>query len=187
MGKRFKNYRFALKTLINPENGTASTAPANTALANFQEYASGAKKVTYTRDADSKPGELVKVAINPFALPLNASSLVKTFFSKRVQDTTTLNTVTTACNHSSADSVINELNGFIPAKAVVFVPGGDPPTVDPKSQITGVSYKVVPGASYTFPYGQATGELTESEVRANILTAVNTIARATVSFESENY
>lgn len=188
MGKRFKNYRFALKTLINPDTGTGSNPPSGTALANFQQYISGQKQISYTRDEASKPGEIVRVAINPFALPLNATNLVLVPFSKRVQDATDVNSVETACNHSSATGVINELNGFIPAKAVVFVSGGTAPSTDPKSQITGVPYKARSGSSYTLPYGQATGELTESEVRANILAAVEALpASATVSFNSEEF
>ncbi len=188
MPRRYKNYRFALKTLVNPETGIASTPATGTALANFQEYISGQKKVSYERADGSKPGQLIKVAINPFALPLAATSLVKIPFSKRTNDNTNITTVKTACNHNDASSVLLTLNGFIPAKAVVFVAGGTAPATDPKSQITGVAYKPKAGNSYSLPYGQKTGKLTESEVRADILAAVEGLSSdATVSFDSEEY
>ncbi len=186
--RRFKRYKFALQSLINPDTGASSNPAAGTALANYQEYASGAKKITYTRAETSKPGEIVRIAINPFALPLNTANLVKVPYSKRTQDATTVNTVETACNHSSADGVLLELNRFVPAKAIVSVPSGaTAPSTNPKSQITGVPYVPSLTNSYTFPYGQKTGELTESEVRGSILTAVDAIAGATVSFNSEEF
>lgn len=186
MARRFKNYKFALETLRNPDTNAPSPPPAGTALENYKKYRGGETILDYTRENTSKPQELLVVAINPFGLTLNTTSLVRVKFSKRVNDNTTLNTIKTVCNQQSADTVVTDLKGFIPAKAVVFVEGGTPPTTPPKSQITGVSYNPIPGNSYTFPYGQATGKIVESEVRADILTAVDALtAESTVSFSSE--
>ncbi len=186
MARRFKNYKFALETLRNPDTNVASPPPTGTALDNYKKYRGGEITLDYTRENTSKPQELLVVAINPFGLTLATTSLVRVKFSKRVDDNTTLNSIKTVCNQQSADTVLTDLSGFIPAKAVVFVEGGTSPTTPPKSQITGVPYNPVPGNSYTFPYGQDTGKTVESQVRADILTAVDGLtAQSTVSFSSE--
>lgn len=70
MGKRFNNLDAALKYLRAPgatTGTTAVTAPTGSQLAEYQEFKSGKKIVSYTRSADSKPGNIEEVALEPFS------------------------------------------------------------------------------------------------------------------------
>jgi hypothetical protein len=67
MAKRFARLKYALSTLRTPlGTGVIPDAPTGTIARKFQDYQAGKVKLNYTRDAASKPGEILKVSILPF-------------------------------------------------------------------------------------------------------------------------
>lgn len=187
MTKRFSRLKYALRAIQDPtSDGTANQPPNGSILENYTEFASGSRQVSYPRDANSLPGEFTPIGVNPFGLPDNASNIVRTGISDRVLTANAISTVRTAANiETDAELAVLELRGFVPAKAVVFIADATQPTQPETSQITGLKYKKRAGVSYTIPYGQNTGAVHESVVRGNIIAAVESIDRASVSFKSE--
>lgn len=187
MARRFKNLDYALKLLRTPTGtGTPPSAPAGSILKEYQDYASGAKAITYTRTEDSKPEAILKISVLPFFFGGVDGSEAIVSQSKRSDDNSALSGIQTACNQKAVDLDTHKtLRGFIPAKATVFdFTGG---TTTPNSKITGVKYTKRTGKSYTFPYGASAAEKAEGNVRKDILTAVTAVATASVSFTSEKY
>ena len=185
MGKRFNRLDYALKSLRTPTGtGTTPDAPTGSILANYQEVASGKKTLSYPRAEASKPGNILQVSVLPFFFGGTTGSEAIVSFSKRVSDETTLDTVESACNHIVVDvDAHQEVKGFFPAQATVAVFDGT--DSNKTSQITGVPYNSKDRKSYTFPYGASATEKAEGNVRKDILTAVNALANASVSFSSE--
>ena len=185
MTKRFSRLKYGLAMLRTP-NGTGAIpdAPANTIAKEFQEFQAGKKKLTYPRGEDSKPGNLQKVSILPFYFAGEAGKETIVTQSLRADEAADLNAVQTACNQVAADLDTHiKLFDFIPAKAVVFDYTGA--TAKETSQITGVPYDKRVGKSYTFPYGASATEQAERNVRQDILSAVQALTTASVSFTSE--
>lgn len=77
------------------------------------------------------------------------------------------------------------VDGFSPAKAVIFLPGTGSTTT--KSRITGQNYKKRLGSTYTLPFGKRdlAGARDQRGMRGRILGTV--IAGASVSFKEESY
>lgn len=188
MARRNKILRKSLRYLQNPSGSTQNEPPAGSILANYKNYVAGVSLPNYPRPEASKPGELLDVAINPFFSPLGTAdeNKIAVKLSKRSNDATGVDSVQVACNiDASVPAGVLPNRDFDPAKVTVFVAGATPTTSLETSQITGIQYRAVNGDSYTFPYGQATGELYEQDVRATILTAIQGIAGARGSFTPE--
>lgn len=186
--RRFSRLRYALKSLQSPLGGTDNNPAAGSILGNYKDFRDGKIVVDYTRDAASKPGSLVEVAVSPFYKILDATTPARVKMSKRVLDQGALAGTRTASNLiTTVPAGAVEEQDYVPAKAIVFIPGVQAETLE-TSQITGVKYNPKEGASYTIPLGQATGEIYEGEVRGLVLVAVAAIAgtiKSTVSFTSE--
>ena len=183
--KRFSRLRYGLTMLQNPTTGaSAGDPPAGSVAAEFKEFISGEKNISYTRDAASKPGSIEKVSVLPFYFAGATGKETIVSQSARADTRTELDGVQTACNQIAADlDTHSRLANFIPAKAVVFDYSGT--TTAATSQITGLRYDKRNGASYTFPYGASATEQAERNVRQDILTAVQALGTASVSFTSE--
>lgn len=186
MARRFAKLKYGLDMLRAPNSTTpAPDAPAGTVARKFQDYKGGKVKLTYTRSAASKPGEIIKVSILPFHFGGEAGSEAIVAQSKRADEKSEMSGVQTQCNQITVNSVIHKkLARFIPAKATVFDYGTT--TTSETSQITGIRYDKKAGNSYTFPYGASTAEKAEREVRKGILAAVETLGTASVSFKGES-
>lgn len=186
--RRFSRLSYALKSLQSPLGGTDNNPVTGSILANYKDFRDGKTVVNYTRAPESLPGNLVEIAVNPFFKVLDATTPARVKISKRVLDQAGLSSVRTAANIlTTVPEGAVELKNYVPAKAIVFIPGVQSNTKKP-SQITGVTYNPKEGNSYTIPFGQATGEIYEGEVRGLILTAVAGIGgaiKSTVTFTSE--
>ena len=158
MAKRFSRLQYALQALRTPNSAAAAPdAPAGTIARRFQDYKAGKVTVSYTRTAESKPGEILKVSILPFYFGGVAGSEAIVAQSKRADDKSELDGVQTQCNQITVNAEIHaKLAKFIPAKATVFDYGAT--TTPETSKITGISYDKKVGNSYTFPFGAGTAE-----------------------------
>lgn len=185
--KRFSKLKYGLTMLRSPNStGDTPDAPAGTVAKNFQDFAAGKKKLSYPRDEASKPGELLKISVLPFYFGGAAGKETIVTQSRRGDEQGSMNGVQSACNQIAADPETHSvLRGFVPAKAVVFDFGTA--TTSTTSQITGIRYDKRNGNSFTFAYGASATENAEGNVRADILTAVDAIGTASVSFTSEKY
>lgn len=186
MSKRFKALNTALKYLATSDADDNPQAPTGTYLRKYQDWKSGARDIEYTREAASKPQEILQAELNPFGLAETAANAVLVALSKRASLASIGNTMKTACNYETENlGETKKLAGFIPAKATVFIGVGTTSGTPETSKITGAKYKKRGGASYTFPYGASTTKPREGEVRTAILTALASNTNASVSFTSE--
>jgi hypothetical protein len=84
-------------------------------------------------------------------------------------------------------TLIRKLRRFSPAKVIVFLPeaGGTPTT--PKSTITTLEYKKIPGESFTFPFGKRNvpGFRDWLEIMVSLENTLTSGTRA--SFTTENF
>ena len=185
MGRRYSRLKYGLKLIRNLSDvDTPTDAPAGSALAEYQKFVKGDKTITIDRATDSLPGKILKVAINPFGVPLAPENQVTVSFSDRVNTDSPIAAVKAACNHSEAGADDEVVRNFVPAKAIVSIPATA--TTTETSGVTGLRYKTKKAKSYTYPYGQATGKLHESVVRADITAAITAGSdTATVTFNSE--
>lgn len=186
MGKRFSRYDFALEVIrTNNDLDTPTNAPSNTPLEQYQKYKKGDFVPTYERDENSLPEKILSVGILPFGVALEGSSEYLVPFSKRTKDFD-LPAVLTACNHVDPDpGSMVEAKGFIPAKAIITVPGTGAETEE-ESQITGRKYRKIPKRSFTYPYGKDTTNSYEAAVREDILSAATENSENNrVTFSSE--
>lgn len=183
--KRFSRLQYGLTMLRTPTGtGTIPDAPTGTVAKEFQDFKAGKKDINYPRAEASKPGSIKKVSILPFYFAGATGKETIVSLSQRADDKTELASVESACNHIAADYDLHgTLANFIPAKAVVFDAGSTSTTAT--SQITGKRYEKRAGASYTYPYGASATEQAERNVRQDILTAVQALTTASVSFSSE--
>lgn len=186
MPKRFNNLEAALKYL-NPrgtDGDSTSEAPAGSQLRYYQDWRSGKRAVEYgDRDAASRPGDLKRVGIKPFAFPAADTTEYVVDLSSRAESNLTAAGVTKATlgvsdDTSSASTVIN----FIPAKIIVTVVGTT--ATNAESKITGRKYKKKNNSSYTFPFGRISANPTYSEQRAALLNNASASNRV-VSFQNE--
>ncbi|NJO98636.1 MAG: hypothetical protein HC764_23730 [Pleurocapsa sp. CRU_1_2] len=176
-----------METLRTPNStAPAPDAPAGTVARKFQDYKAGKVTVSYTREASSKPGEILKVSILPFYFGGVAGTEAIVAQSKRADDKAELSGVQTQCNQVTVNAETHaKLSRFIPAKATVFDYGTA--TTSETSKITGIRYDKKAGNSYTYPFGANTTEKTPGEVRKGILAAVTALGTASVSFSDERY
>jgi hypothetical protein len=93
MAKRFRALEQGLKYLRVGTSDTNPQAPAGTPLRQYQDWKAGTRTITYTREAASKPGKILKVGVNPFAYPVSAESLALVSLSKRANDNSSANTI----------------------------------------------------------------------------------------------
>ncbi len=191
MGKRFNNLDAALKYLRAPGATTGTTtitAPAGSQLAEYQEYKSGKKIITYTRDATSKPGNLAEAFIKPFGLPTADTKVFIVDYSARAKTGISTSGVSdTVLGHEASSAEASRVYGFTPAKAVVTVTGTGEGTATP-SKITGRSYKKKTNNSYTYPLGRTTANPSFSEQKGAVTAAVATGGtNRGVSFKPEIY
>jgi hypothetical protein len=191
--KRFSRYEFALKSLRPKStdvdaNPIVPDAPTNTALREYQLFASGKKTMNITRSGASLQGSIVQAVIQPFGLPDTVANKINVALSARARDgvgTLSLS-LTDNLNHLVGGSG-RDLPGFIPAKVLVKNTGTAATT--PISQITGQEYKTKKGPTYTLPFGAGAGtnEKFELEARETIFAVISTaLPRAGVTFKSEN-
>jgi hypothetical protein len=195
MAKRFSDLKKALKYIQSTTwtpGDPISNAPSNSALGNFQAWLSGNNREVGTRDAQSKTGGFEKVSINPFAYQLDPDGEILIPISKRALERDSISAVRVASNvvTSPAPSAKAPPRGFIPAKAIVFIPSVQS-DVKSTSNITGLKYNGKEGTSYTIPMGQATSEIYESQVQGLVRDAVDAlpdlVLPATVTFKSEQW
>jgi hypothetical protein len=193
MAKRFKNLEAALSYLRAPsadENAIAPDAPAGSQLAKYQEYAAKKRAISYTRDAGSKPGNIKKIVIQPFAVDPAETLGIIVPISKRAQDGLTLTGLNAdVLNHTATLTGGISQRGFIPARATVNVVGTGDGTPE-NSKITGRKYQKKNSNSYTLPFGQGSEATASSyaEVKAAIVAAVSAgSGNRSVSFTPERY
>lgn len=182
MAKRFSRLKYALRTIQSP-TGTSNNQPAaGSILEKFQQYQVGGADINYPRAATSKPKSLLQFAVQPFAFAVGTTyALVP--LSQRVDENTGIDAVQTACNLAPATTAGAAIfRGFIPAKVTVMIKGAQSDT-QKFSQITGIPYNPVEGASYTLPYGKSATNENEMEVR-NAITAAANVAWS-LNFNSE--
>lgn len=188
MPKRFNNLEAALKYL-NPrgtDGDSTSEAPAGSQLRYYQDWKSGKRAVEYgDRDAASKPGDLKRVGIKPFAFPDADTSLYIVDFSSRAESNLSAVTLTKA-KLGIEDNIENGINtvNFIPAKVVVTVVGTN--TTTEESKLTGRKYKKKNNSSYTFPFGRTSADPNYATAKAELLATAGASNRA-VSFTPERY
>lgn len=86
-----------------------------------------------------------------------------------------------------AGAILRKVKRFSPAKGIFFIPTGGAPATSPKSTITNLEYKKVPGSSYTLPIGKrdTPGGRNWLEAAATIEAEVSPGIR--VSFQTENF
>lgn len=192
MAKRFNNLDAALKLLRSPTAGPddeAPDAPAGSALKNYQLYKQQKKAITYTRASTSKPGEILVIALKPFALADADTTTLRTSFSKRANDNAS--SFGLSLSELGIDATLQEtdkdIQGFQPAKAIARKVTGTTATTT-TSKITGRPYKSKADNSYTFPVGRATGRNNWGEAKAYIISQVESAAGVnSVTFNPEKY
>lgn len=186
MAKRFRALERALKYIQSPTSVTPVDAPTGSALRLYQDWKGKKRTITYERDTNSNPDKILRVAVNPFAYEPEATNLAIVAYSQRAS------TAGVATSMASSGNITLEvpegaqnLKGFRPAKATVFIGTGSTGGTPEPSSITGIKYKKRPGTSYSFPYGCSSTDKRESEVRKKIRIALKTVANSSVSFTSE--
>jgi len=182
MSRRFSRLRYALTTLRSPNSeGETPEAPSGSVARNFQDFVAGRRRVSYTRDADSRQISLEKVSIFPFFAGAEEGTERIVCISQRALNESAVDLVITAANHIDVDFEQHaDVTGFQPAKAIVSITGGT--AISQTSQITGERYESRNARSFTIPYGATSGERFEGLVRGGIIEAVSEIDNATVTF-----
>lgn len=148
--------------------------PAYTAYKAWQDL----EKPYKARPAGSRPGGLIKVAVQPFGEESTAEISVPC--SRRANQAVG---EVIGARAPAATSTAVRRPGFSPAKAVVFVGTGT--TTETTSEITNLSYQKKSGASYTHPFGGSSDTEKEFEAQNAIITAVLTTQNRSVSFVPE--
>lgn len=179
MAKRFKNLEAALKFLQDPNGSSQNEPPSGSVLANFRDFRDGRSDISYPRDSGSLPGQILRIGINAFGLPVDEGKTLVPF-SNRANNAFASDTKTAANHQDDTDAA--QRVGFIPAKAVVFRPSGAT-GAEQTSQITGIKYTPQGGDNYVLPYGKNADTQFETTVRAAIRTALN--STDLVSYTSE--
>lgn len=180
MAKRFNNLKAALKSLQSPTGTSDNEPPANSILKNYKDFRDGKSDVSYPREDSSKPGSLVNKQIDPFGYTLGDQPTIVSVSDRAL--TSIGSAILTAANQSDVTDGAKVI-GFVPAKATIFKKETNQVDTEVTSQITGVKYNPVEGNSFTIPFGQKTGSITQSAVRADIISAKTGTDK--VSFTSE--
>lgn len=192
--KRFNNLDSALKYLRPPgANDTTEIpdAPTNSQLRQYQDYKAGKRMITYTRATSSNPGDLTAASLKPFALPAaDTTSFLVDISQRAITNFTAAGISATNLNiDTTPEGVANltKVNGFTPARAIIKNVTGTTATTK-TSKITGDTYKTKAAASYTYPFGRGSTNVSYSQVKAAIASAVaNASGNKGVSFQPENY
>lgn len=166
----------------------AGNIPATGPLKEYNDWRTGVKTVTYTRTADSKTGGFNVVGVDAFAFSDAALQKILTTISKRADDQKDTVLGTTGAGalqlKTTLDNYIDRY-GFIPAKAIVFVPDATQADTLKPSEITGVRYNPREGKSYTYPFGRSSATDGEADRAAAIQSALITAGSRSVSFTPE--
>jgi hypothetical protein len=191
MAKRFNRLTAALKylrPLSGGEGATVPDAPAGTALKKFQDYKSGKVKVEYTRSNSSRPGEILDVALRPFAFPAADTRTLRTTMSTRARSgftTFELDFAKLGLDDTPEPTAI-QMAGFKPARAICRNTTGTTPGSLTPSKITGQSYRSRAAVTYTFPIGRTTAEPTWGEQKSAIANKIEGLSGTkSVSFKPE--
>ncbi len=186
MPKRFNNLEAALKYL-NPKGSdgdSTSEAPAGSQLRFYQDWRSGKRAVEYgDRDAGSKPGDLKRVGIKPFALTSASTDVYVVDLSTRAESNLSAAGVTKA-GLGIEDDVSDGTQAlrFKPAKIIVAVLATG--TTNAESKLTGRKYKKRNASSYTFPMGRTTSNATYAAAKFELLSNA-TASNRVISFTPE--
>ena len=187
MAKRFNNLDAALK-LVRNTTGTGQANIDGTFLGEYLKYKTGEKVLDYTRDAASKPGEMVEVQVLAFARANTDAAIITSLSSRSEAAIANLGVSATDLNHAAVTDG-QFFPGFIPAKAVFFKADATQADTLETSQITGKKYNPREGKSYTLPFGQkpsGTGvDLTYAGVASGIVGSLG--EDESVSFQPEKY
>jgi hypothetical protein len=191
MAKRFNNLDAALKYLRAPGSASGTTpvsAPAGSQLAEYQEFKSQKKIITYTRDASSNPDKLEDAIIKPFGLPAaDTKEFIVDYSSRAKTNLPNTGLDATALGHVATSTEAARVYGFSPARATVTVIATGAGTAT-ASKITGRTYKKKDNKTYTYPLGRTTGNPSYSEQKAAVTSAVSTgSTNRGVSFKPEIY
>lgn len=177
MAQRFSNIRKAIKDGLTGND-----------LAAYKLWRRGETKI----DAVSVPrGPSVRKALSPF-FDESYTSFVTTKISGRAfaaLGTTGLTDTNLGLNNVplTAGSTLKKLKRFSPAKAILFVPTGGATPTTPKSTITTLEYKKIPGSSYTFPIGKRSVAGGRNWLEAIATLEAEVIPGVRVSFQVENF
>lgn len=184
--KRYSRLNATLNYLKTDDEQPNPKAPSGTPLAKYQEWKSGERNVKYPRKTSSLPGEFINVALNPFGSENNEANLVIVPLSARAKNSSNTSGLIPAGNLvETIPDTAKVTKGFVPAKAVVFVPSGGAGGSEETSEITGKKYQKRGGESYTYPYGSSTSQLQESKVRSVLAAVVTQVTGSSISFTSE--
>jgi len=168
MGKRFNNLDAALKYLRAPGATSGTTviqAPAGSQLAEYQEFKSGKKIITYIRDAGSKPGNLGEAFIKPFGLPVGDAKIFIVDYSARAKTAmANAGLSDTVLGHDTSPTDPQRVYNFTPARATVTITAAGEGTAT-SSKITGKSYKKKANNTITYPLGRNSINQSYSEQR----------------------
>lgn len=188
MPKRFNNLEAALKYL-NPrgtDGESTSEAPAGSQLRYYQDWRSGKRSVDYgDRDANSKPGDLKRVTVKPFAFPSADTTEYIVDYSTRADNNISAAGITKTnlgIKEDASDGTV--IVNFKPAKVIVTVVGTT--TTNEESKITGRKYKKKNNASYTYPFGRTTDKPTYAAAKAQLIEDAEAANRV-ISFQPEVY
>lgn len=162
-------------------------------LTAFKNWRAEGPAATFTAPAMPARGAAIKKALLPF---YTGSADITTFAVVKVSGRayggiaavgmSDLKLALGDIDDTPADGVSYEyVDGFSPAKAVIFLPGTGSTTT--LSRITSKNYKKRNGATYTLPFGkrELSGARDQKGMRGRILGGV--IAGASVSFKEESY
>ena len=188
MPKRFNNLDAALKYL-NPkgtDGESTSEAPTGSQLRFYQDWKAGKRAVEYgDRDAGSRPGDLKRVTVKPFAFASADTTEYVVDLSARAQTNISSAGLTLTVLGVKTDTTAGTVvANFKPAKVTVAVVGTATTTAE--SKLTGRKYKKASTSSYTFPLGRTTGDAVYSEAKAGILAAAGAANRV-VTFQPEYF
>ena len=186
MPKRFNNLDSALKYL-NPrgsEGDSTSEAPVGSQLRYYQDWKAGKRAVEYgDRDAGSKPGDLKRVTVKPFAFASTDTKEYIVDLSSRAERDITATGISLAAlgiKTDVSDGVV--VSNFKPAKVIISVIGT---TKTPEeSKLTGRKYKKRSASSYTYPFGRTSGQPVYAEMVAVTINAAEA-SNKIISFQPE--
>ncbi len=188
MPKRFNNLKSALKYL-NPrgtDGESTSEAPAGSQLRYYQDWRAGKRAVEYgDRDAGSKPGDLKRVTVKPFAFAATDTKEYIVDLSTRAENNITaagISLTALGIKKDVSDGVV--VANFKPAKVIIAVIGTT--STPSESKLTGRKYKKKNASSYTYPFGRTSGQSVYSDMVSVTLNTAEASNRV-VSFQPETF
>jgi hypothetical protein len=188
MPKRFNNLDAALKYL-NPKGSdgeSTSEAPAGSQLRFYQDWKAGKRAIEYgDRDAGSRPGDLKRVTVKPFAFAsADTTEYIVDLSTRAETNISSAGLTLTALGVKTDTSAGTVIANFKPAKVTVAVVGTT--STPAESKLTGRKYKKKSASSYTFPLGRTTGDAVYAEAKAAVLAAANAANRV-ITFQPEYF